>query len=163
MTRLWNYYVRAIESAAIAGAIALVLVAVMQVFFRYVIGQSLFWSEELMRYLLIWLVFLCSGLAFTRGQFLGMTALLDALPSPARKVLKVLNAIAMLIFLGVIIKVGWEFAERTSARLTPALRISMFWVNASVAVGSFILALHILAHAVRDVFESNDDHSEERS
>jgi len=161
MTRLWNYYVRAIESAAVAGAIALVLVAIMQVFFRYVIGQSLFWSEEVMRYLLIWLVFLCSGLAFTRGQFLGMTALLDALPTPARKILKVLNAIAMLIFLGLIITVGWEFAERTSARLTPALRISMFWVNASVAVGSFILALHIFAHAFFDLFGSKDDNQEE--
>ena len=162
MKRLWNYYVRGIETVAVIGAIIIIVVAVVQVFFRYVIGQSLFWSEEVMRYLLIWLVFLCSGLAYTRGQFLGMTALLDAMPPPAQRVVKVLNAVAMLIFLGVIIKIGWEFAERTSARLTPALRLSMFWVNVAVAAGSFILALHVLGHALLDLFKRRNPHSEER-
>ena len=41
------------------------LVAV-QVFFRYVLNHSLFWSEELARYFLVWLTFLGASVAYYR-------------------------------------------------------------------------------------------------
>jgi hypothetical protein len=40
------------------------VVVAVQVFFRYVLNQSLFWSEELARYLLVWLSFLGASVAY---------------------------------------------------------------------------------------------------
>ena len=44
----------------------------MQVFSRYVLESSLFWSEEFMRYLMLWIVAVGAGISYTRGQFLGI-------------------------------------------------------------------------------------------
>ena len=50
--------------------VAIVGVTFTQVLFRYVFQLSLAWSEELARYLFLWLAFLASAYAFkTRSHF----------------------------------------------------------------------------------------------
>ena len=80
VVRIAGFYTRAVETAAIVAMVMLVTVAAYQVFCRYVLNASLFWSEELMRYLMIWTAFLTAGIVYTRGGFLGMRALVDAAP-----------------------------------------------------------------------------------
>ena len=54
------------------------LVAGLHVFYRYVLADSLFWSEELMRDPMVWTAYLCAGLAYSRGEMLGMRMVVDA-------------------------------------------------------------------------------------
>ena len=64
LARVVTGYLRIIRF--LAGSCMALIVAVMiaQVFFRYVLGGSLIWAEELCRYLLIWQTFLVLGLAY---------------------------------------------------------------------------------------------------
>ena len=52
-----------------------VAVTLLQVVFRYVLGSSLSWSEELARYLFIWVIFLGVASAARRGQHMAVEAL----------------------------------------------------------------------------------------
>jgi len=53
---------------------------VIQVFFRYVVQSSLGWSEELSRYLFVWLIFIGSAVALPKGFHIAI----DMLPCPER-------------------------------------------------------------------------------
>jgi TRAP-type C4-dicarboxylate transport system permease small subunit len=115
-----------------------------QVFFRYVIGNSLFWSEELMRVTMIWLVMLTAGLAYSRGQFLGMRLLVDRLPAGARRAADVLSALLMIGFLAVVFWFSLKFSWMTKLQSVPAMQVSLLWIHGSLAVGTALLMLHIV-------------------
>jgi TRAP-type C4-dicarboxylate transport system permease small subunit len=46
--------------------ISMSLIMAVQVFSRYALNSSLFWSEELARFMLVWLAFLGASLAYRR-------------------------------------------------------------------------------------------------
>jgi len=52
-----------IERILIVLSVSITAVVFLQVVFRYLLRQPLFWSEELPRYLLIWMTFLAAALA----------------------------------------------------------------------------------------------------
>jgi len=56
LRRFARAYVRLIEWIGIFSIAAVAIVAILQVYFRYIVGASLYWSEELMRYMTIWMV-----------------------------------------------------------------------------------------------------------
>ena len=145
VVRIAAFYTRAVETAAIVAMVMLVTVAAYQVFCRYVLNASLFWSEELMRYLMIWTAFLTAGIVYTRGGFLGMRALVDAAPQRVTLVADIVGQLAILTFLLVVAWYGFEFAIRTAPSQAVALQFSMFWVHVSVPVGCVLMALHVIA------------------
>jgi len=61
------------------------IVVAVQVFFRYVLNQSLFWSEELARFLLVWLTFLGASSAYYRKVNPGVDFLYAKLPPLLKK------------------------------------------------------------------------------
>ncbi|MFD1199882.1 TRAP transporter small permease [Brucella gallinifaecis] len=154
MKRLQQCYTIVIESICLAGISLVTLLGGLQVWFRYVAGDSLVWSEELMRVTMIWIVMLGAGLAYSRGQFLGMRILVEHLPYPIRRICDLISLIGMLIFLGFIAWYGWKFAMKTQLQLSPTLGFSLFWVNISIVVGSVLLAVHIILAEVFGVKET---------
>lgn len=143
MQRIWQGYKSLIENLCLIGISTVAVLGGLQVWFRYVAGNSLVWSEEVMRVTVIWIVMLGAGLAYSRRQFLGMRFLVDVLPAPLRRACDLLSATAMLAFLGTIAWYGWKFASKTQLQLSPTLGFSLFWVNVSIVVGAILLCLHI--------------------
>lgn len=156
MTKIWRGYVAAIEAVCFAGIAVILIVGVMQVFFRYVLGSSLYWSEELLRYLMLWVVACGAGISYTRGQFLGMRMLVEKLPAGLRRAADVVSALLMLVFLAVVIGYGFKFAWGTRIQTATALGISMFWVHIAVVVAAALVAMHVV---LNDLFgKARDTH-----
>ncbi len=61
------------------------IVVAVQVFFRYVLNQSLFWSEELARFLLVWLTFFGASVAYYRQANPGIDFLYSRMSPSIRK------------------------------------------------------------------------------
>ncbi len=62
------------------------LIVAVQVFCRYVLNQSLFWSEELARFLLVWLTFLGASCAYYRKVNPGVDFLYAKMPWRLKKI-----------------------------------------------------------------------------
>ncbi len=137
-------YVAGIEHLAVAIMAALVVVAILQVFFRYVLNDSLSWSEELMRYLMIWEAYLVAGVAYSRGEMLGMRFVVDACPPPVRRALEMIGRVLIAVFLIFTAWYGTRFVLLTSGDEAIGLSISLGWVHASVPVGAALLTFHVL-------------------
>lgn len=160
MSKVWRAYVAAVETFCFAGIGAILIVGVYQVFSRYVLHSSLTWSEEFMRYLMLWIVAVGAGISFTRGQFLGMRMVVEKLSPGLRRAADVVSAVLVLVFLAVVIWYGIKFSWGTRLQSAVALGISMFWIHISIVVGALLLALHVALNELLGVAKesTNNDH-----
>lgn len=137
-----------------------VLVAV-QVFARYALNESLFWSEELGRILLVQLTFIGCAVAVRAGAHPGMDALVRHLPRRGRHVTHMLVLLAALAFFALLAWHGARFAWFVRHQSTPALGLSRLIPALPLPVGGALSMLHVLAilarHATGDRQGGGDD------
>lgn len=76
----------------------IVIVMFFQVVFRYIFNNSITWSEELVRYLFVWVTFLGAALCFKDQLNIGVDFFQDLLPEGARKLMVQFNLLIMLSF-----------------------------------------------------------------
>ncbi|GAB4265746.1 MAG: TRAP transporter small permease [Deferrisomatales bacterium] len=132
-------------------------VVALQVFFRYALNHSLFWSEELARYLLVWLTFLGATVAYRRRANPGIDALYLRLPRLPRKAAALVVHLASLVLFGVMVVHGARFAHFVRMQVSPALGLPKWIPHAVVPLSGLILAFHALAFLVRELAERPDD------
>lgn len=136
----------------LAGALtALVMVfsLLIGVFFRYVLGDSLAWSDEVAALAFTWTVFLFASALVREGGHVRVTLLIDALPPMVAEVLE--RAIMLLVFgFGILMLwTGWNFAEFTLGKVSPAVRYPVWIRNAAVPAGGFLISIHALTLLLR--------------
>jgi TRAP-type C4-dicarboxylate transport system permease small subunit len=114
---------------------------------RFLFGYSIFWSDELARYLLVWIAFLGMSIGVRRGAHPGVDNLVRALP-PARRRAAVLLAVACsLLFFLVMVGYGTLLVSRTWGQRSPSLGLRMSLPYLAVPVAGLLMGLHALAGA----------------
>jgi TRAP-type transport system small permease protein len=135
---------RVIDTLSV-GMIALMAVALCwQVFGRYVLGRAPAWTEELARYLMVWLTFLGAAAVLRSGGHLTVTALTDRLPAAAVTAVLWLRDSLLLALCAVMAWYGFAFAHMNAGQESAAMEIPMTIPNAALAVGFALLALQIV-------------------
>ncbi|MBG0765558.1 MAG: TRAP transporter small permease subunit, partial [Tissierellales bacterium] len=77
-----------------------------QVVSRYIFSSGLSWSEELVRYLCVWLIFFGATCATKDGSQIAVTALEESLVGISRKILYYIQNIIVLIFSIFLLRIG---------------------------------------------------------
>jgi len=132
------------------GLIGLVLITMLttilaQVFARYVADYPLSWTEELARYLFVWLVFLGASQAMRRGEHIAVGLIIDALPSGARRVVSLVIQLMIAAFLAVMIVQGFRVVTTVAPLPSIALKVSMAAVYLAVPVAGIAMLGRTLA------------------
>ena len=83
----------------------MVVIILIQVFFRYGLNSALPWPDEAARFFMLWMTGLIAPSAYRWGGFVSIDILFNFLPS---KIIKVLTLILLIISLMVLI-VGLQF------------------------------------------------------
>lgn len=109
----------------VAGMVAAILI---QVFYRYVLGNALAWPEELARFLMLWMTGLMAPTAYRQGGFVGIDMLVRLLPRALAALLALaLLGVAMAVLL-VGFRIGWAEVTGFGGRFeTDALRVPVSW------------------------------------
>lgn len=118
----------------------LVITVLTGVFFRYVVRNSLSWTEELARYLMIWAALLAVSVGVKDKEHVGIQLLIKQFPPLITKMITVVVYIITIVFLGVLTYKGYQVAGRAKTQLSLALNISMYWPLMSIPV-SGVLAI----------------------
>lgn len=137
----------------IALVYVLLLVSTFSVLSRYVFPTPLMWSEELSRYLFMWLAFLSCAFAIERNSQLAIDILPEFVLSKKpilKKIVRVITDIGFIMFALFLIKYGWENAANT-IELSAALKIPMVFVYASVPVGGLLIAARLVQDIIRTI------------
>ncbi|MDR1922459.1 MAG: TRAP transporter small permease [Candidatus Adiutrix sp.] len=115
-----------------------------QVFSRYFLDYSLYWSEEALRYLFIWLVFLGMGPAIRHKGHVALEVLMSLLGPRGKTRLERLILALVLLFALVFTYFGAVLTYRTFQQLSPALELTMSLVYASLPLGGLIAIFYTL-------------------
>jgi TRAP-type C4-dicarboxylate transport system permease small subunit len=134
-----------------------ILVAV-QVFYRYVLNDSLFWSEELSRFFLVWLTFLGASCAYYRKANPGVDFLYAKMPTLLKKISAVMTHLVSIALFLVMIVYGYQFAYFIRLQISPALQIPNWVVLSIIPVSGAILLLHAVTFLVAELKRESYDH-----
>lgn len=162
---LLRIYEGAVRGLGIVLMLVIVVVMGVQVFFRYVLNDSLIWAEELSAYMLVLISFLFLGVAFQRGEMMNIELLVGRLNPRWRAAVNVPIYLAMMAFLGALSFYSYRFALLNGSSSIPAvdfivssltgetrtLVLSRFWLYLMIPVGLIILLLHIMVAACKDL------------
>ncbi len=120
-----------------------------QVFSRYVLNHSLFWSEEVGRICLVWITFLGGSAAYRRHAHIGIDFFANLLPPQLRRASEILVLTASLLFFLVLVGYGSAFVWFVSAQKTAALGLPTAVPYLVIPVGGALFFLH----GLRDLLE----------
>ncbi len=135
MERLLVWMDWLLDKATLTLLVVLNLVVGLQVFSRYVLNHSLYWSEELARYLFIWLVFLSAAIVLRMDRHIQVTAFVDLLPLRLRQAIYFLGDLLMLGFAGVVLVEGIRLASMVWTVWTAAMEIPWSLVYLGIILG----------------------------
>ncbi len=123
---------------------AIVIVGGMQVFNRFVLNQSLSWSEEFMVYANVWMVFLAIPVAYRRGSHIGMNLFVKGLPPRAQLGMMLAIDTLWLVLAAGIVVYAVVVMGVASHQNSPAMGLRMDRVYLSLVVGwSFMILLSL--------------------
>lgn len=136
--------IRWIDAPGIAVFWILAVVVFLQFFTRYVLNDSLAWTEEVARYLLILVCFLGSVSAVRRGSHIALEFLMRMVPPFYAKVLSVISGAITFGIYGTLTWIGVELTQKTRQKMV-TVPIPKAWIYticvAALAVMTFYSAL----------------------
>jgi C4-dicarboxylate transporter DctQ subunit len=130
----------------------------LQVIARYIFQRPPSWSEELARYLFIWLVFIAASVGFRRGVHLGVDFFVSLLPSGLRKATTIGTYVFLSFLLAATAWVGIDMTQMVNFQLSPAMRMPMSWVYAAIPVGAFLMLIEVMIILVNIIREKREAH-----
>lgn len=121
----------------------------LQILFRYVFKLPLHWTEELARYLFIWLIYLGAILCIQWNRHLRIDIAINLFPEKYRGNIRKLGNIIFLIFCTVLFFVSLKVLSNiiSSHQVSPAVQLPMYLVYLSVPVcciGMFFRLVQVL-------------------
>ncbi len=149
MKHLFLRFERAMTQLAMLLACAMLAIAatlgLYQIITRFVLETPAEWTEVLIRFSLIWMVFLGVPAAFRLGAMISVDVLYRWSPPRIKRLLDVVVAAASLLLMAIIVWWGWDYARRGGVQSMIGLEdVSMFWAYLALPVGGVFSALAIV-------------------
>jgi TRAP-type C4-dicarboxylate transport system permease small subunit len=130
----------------------------MQVVTRYFFGYTFEWSEELARFLFVWVVFLGSALLMGEGGHLAVQLLPRKLEGNiAGHLLQLFINLCSYAFILLLLTQGAKMTSIMTFQIAPGLGISMSAVYAIIPVSAVLMLLYLMRDTV-SIFQNITDH-----
>ena len=118
-----------------------------QIIMRFVIEAPAEWTEVLIRFSLIWMVFMGIPAAFRNGAMVSVDVLYRWSPPKLKRVLDFVVCGAALVLMLLVIWWGWDYANRGRVQTVIGLEdVSMFWAYLALPVGGVFSIIGIIGN-----------------
>ncbi len=144
-----------VRLVCIAFTIALFVIVVVAIIARYGFGQAVSWTEEVPRYILIWISFLAAASCVLRREHVGFDVLFNALPRTARKVLGVFLSGLIFLFGWVVFRYGITFVQDFGSDLMETIPHTNYWYYIAMPISGFLMMLFSLKLIVDEIVKGD--------
>jgi TRAP-type C4-dicarboxylate transport system permease small subunit len=126
---------------------------ILQVLCRYVLKNPLVWTEEVSRYLMLWMAFIGASCIIKKWDNIYVDFFINLLKKKPRKIIILLQKF---VILGLLIYSFYlcmtVFPNVGAYQRMATLDISMLWAQSSMIVGFFLAALQNIGVILNDLF-----------
>ena len=129
----------------------MLVVAWVHVIRRYAFNSALTWSEEFLRFSIVWYAMLSASILHKRNAHLGITIFREMMPEKLQNFLKRIVIYLGTLTVGVVTVAGAILVFSTWEQVTPALGISTALPYAAIPVSFFLMLIYGLMHVIRDI------------
>lgn len=140
---------RFVEGLVILGATVIVTIVTIEVVLRYIFGLSLIFTEELARYLMVWIVFLGGALAVKDDSHIRINVLIQRLSPRLGQLVRIIAHGLTMLLLVVLTVEGTKILPRQLDQMCITIDTSMFYFYLAIPVGSILMIIFILPR-IRD-------------
>jgi TRAP-type C4-dicarboxylate transport system permease small subunit len=119
---------------------------------RYIFNSGITWSEEMSRFLFIWMIFLGAIGALKDNDHLGVDTLLKKLPLSAKRVVFILSNLIVLYVLWIVLDGSWKITTINMNSTAPATGLPIAYVYGIGIVMSIGMGIIILFNIYRALF-----------
>jgi TRAP-type C4-dicarboxylate transport system permease small subunit len=148
LKKLFAWIDRVAEYGVAAIFAAMCAVGLLQVFNRFVLNQSLSWSEEFQIYCHVWIVFLGIPIAYRHGAHLSVDSLRKLFPRQLGVVFDTFIEMLWMWFALSLAWLAWRVSEVAKLQSSPGLDLPMNYVYYSMVAGGAYLLLVVLRRVV---------------
>ncbi|HCL78895.1 MAG TPA: hypothetical protein DIC53_02880 [Synergistaceae bacterium] len=142
---------RGLDKFLILGVIITFVEVLLEVGFRYVLNKPLTWGGELSQTVLVWLTFVGAASVLLQGGHIAIDMLVPLIPSDkAKRLLRLVGSLAILIFVTVGFWAGWQVVARTWSMRTTAMQIPSGILYLAFPVGCLLT----IPVALRDIYRA---------
>ena len=128
--------------------LAVFCTVLLQVFMRFCLNMPLIWSEELARYLFMWVSLIGWVFAVRSGGHIRVSIIADNLPVPVRKILNAINFLFTIIFAVILCYYGFIMLQKNLDVPTVTLFFSYALVYAAVPFSSVLIIFYSIVRLI---------------
>ncbi len=128
--------------------LSLSILMVVAVFYRYVLNNSIYWSGEVSRILLVFVSFLGSAVAYKRSAHIGIDVFYERLSDRGKRVLRFVISLFFLGFWALVLIESFKLMPMFMIQRTATLEIPYFYVFAIVPFSAALWILHLISDAI---------------
>lgn len=153
LTRLSEALNLWVERCAVALLAALVVTVWLGILSRYALPWNLTFTEELARYLMIWVALLAISLGICKRQHVGMLIIFDHLPQGVRKTLALTFDLVGILFFSVMFYHGLTYVDRGFSQSTMIFGIPRGYPYLIIPIASGMACIQLALAAAQDLLK----------
>jgi TRAP-type C4-dicarboxylate transport system permease small subunit len=151
LSRWADRALNAAEWMLVLALAAMVAMVFGNVVLRYVFDSGIAVSDELSRFLFVWLTFLGAVTVFRHGGHMGFDMVVTALPRAGRQLCRVASDLLMLLCCAVFFWGAWQQTVLNLENLAPVSGVPLGWAYAAAVAAALGLAALILGDLIAAV------------
>lgn len=129
----------------------LAFIVFLQFFTRYVLNDSLAWTEEIARYGLMWVVFIGAAMVTRRNAHIAVELISNLMkPGPLRKALFVFIDAVKVVFIALLAYFSFTIVERMHIQRMTVIDLPMSLVYGGITVGCVLMLFRQLQSTWRN-------------
>ena len=140
---------------------AMTLVAILGVFFRYVMQSPFMWTEEVARYLMVWLGFIAINIAMRQDRHIKVEVLPRLVSSVIVKLVGYVVDVLMVFFFIILLKQGYLLTVN-NIMAASTFSMSMSWILAAVPIAAALTLIQLFLRIIKKIL-SEFEHQPGRS
>jgi TRAP-type C4-dicarboxylate transport system permease small subunit len=127
------------------------LVAILGVFFRYVMQSPFMWTEEVARYLLVWMGFTAISIALRQDRHIKVEIIDKLVPPVMAKMISYLVDALVATFFIALLKQGYLLTVNNMMTAS-TFRLSMSWILVAVPAAAGLTLIQLLLSVIKKIF-----------
>lgn len=142
--RILEWITTVVKWVMVSMTCVIFVITTVTVFMRYVLNIVPSWSEEIPRYLLVWITYLGAGLAIKYKEHISLDIFFNLMPLRARQVGHLILNGLVAIVAAIMIVYGVGLVRHFGDDLMESIPVTNFWLYLAMPISGSLMILYLI-------------------